>query len=80
MTDPTSRTPDGTPVPAVTTETMREVDRVAVEEVGVPLLLMMQHAGRSLADPLQGHDGRVLVLAGGGNGGGLCAGVPPATC
>lgn len=74
-TDPTFRTPDGTPVPAVTAETMREVDRVAVEEVGVSLLMMLEHAGRSLADPLRGYDGRVLVLAGGGGngGGGLCA-------
>jgi NAD(P)H-hydrate epimerase len=73
--DPTFRTPAGTAVPAVTADGMREVDRVAVEEVGVSLLMMMEHAGRSLADPLRGYDGRVLVLAGGGGngGGGLCA-------
>ena len=72
---PTFRTPDGRVVPAVSAEGMREVDRVAVEEVGVSIPMMMEHAGRSLADPLRGYDGRVVVLAGsGGNGGGgLCA-------
>lgn len=73
--DPTFRTPEGVVVPAVTGDVMREVDRVAVETVGVSLLMMMEHAGRSLADPLRGYDGRVVVLAGGGGngGGGLCA-------
>jgi NAD(P)H-hydrate epimerase len=73
--DPTFRTPDGRVVPAVSAEVMGEVDHVAVEEVGVSVLMMMEHAGRSLADPLRGYGGRVVVLAGsGGNGGGgLCA-------
>ena len=73
--EPTFRTPDGQVVPPVTADGMREVDRVAVEEVGVSILMMMEHAGRSLADPLRGYEGRVVVLAGsGGNGGGgLCA-------
>lgn len=72
---PAFRPPDGPPVQPVTAEEMREVDRVAVEDVGVSLLMMMEHAGRSLADPLRGYDGRVVVLAGGGGngGGGLCA-------
>jgi NAD(P)H-hydrate epimerase len=55
---------------------MREIDRVAVEEVGLALLQMMENAGRSLAR-FAGElaDGPVVVLAGdGGNGGGgLCA-------
>ncbi len=73
--EPTFRTPDGRVVTAVSADAMREVDRVAVEEVGVSILMMMEHAGRSLADPLRGYEGRVVVLAGGGGngGGGLCA-------
>ena len=42
-------TADGTPVTAVTADEMREVDRVAVEDVGVDLLTMMENAGRNLA-------------------------------
>ncbi|MEF8842066.1 MAG: NAD(P)H-hydrate epimerase [Haloarculaceae archaeon] len=60
--DPAFRTPGGRGVPSVTAAEMREVDRVAVKEVGVSLLMMMEHAGRSLADPLRGYDGRVVVL------------------
>ena len=35
--------------PAVTAQQMREVDRVAVEEMGPNLHQMMENAGRSLA-------------------------------
>ncbi len=69
----------GVPVPAVTAEQMREVDRVAVEEFGLGLLQMMENAGRNLAEQvvamLDGTRGAVAVVAGpGGNGGGgLCA-------
>jgi NAD(P)H-hydrate epimerase len=72
------QTEDGTPVPAVTTDQMREVDRIAVEEFGLGILQMMENAGRNLAenvmDMLGSTTGRVAVLAGaGGNGGGgLC--------
>jgi NAD(P)H-hydrate epimerase len=65
-------------IPALTTEQMREVDRLMVDEYGIALLQMMEHAGRHLAhlarrrfldgDP---RDRTVVVLAGtGGNGGG----------
>jgi NAD(P)H-hydrate epimerase len=75
------RTPTGLLVPAVTTEQMREVDRVAVEEVGPNLYQMMENAGRNLASLCAtslgaGWDAApIVVLAGtGGNGGGgLCA-------
>lgn len=81
--DATFETPGGDPVPAVTAEEMREIDRVVVEEVGLPLLSMMENAGRSLALEIHEHldrdsgDGTtesVAVLAGGGGngGGGLC--------
>jgi NAD(P)H-hydrate epimerase len=60
-------------LPALTTEQIREVDRVMVEELHIDLVQMMENAGRSLAQlamdrfaPLA-----VTVLAGpGGNGGG----------
>jgi NAD(P)H-hydrate epimerase len=66
------RTADGTPVPAVTTDEMAAVDRVAVDEFGLALLSMMENAGRGLVERSGiGPDDRVVVLAGpGGNGGG----------
>jgi len=68
--------PAGRPVTTVTAEEMRAVDRVAVEEVGLDLRRMMEHAGRGLAEAvLDVRSGRsdvpIAVLAGnGGNGGG----------
>lgn len=71
------RTATGTPVPAVTTSQMREVDRVAVEVFGLGILQMMENAGRTLAEHVQSmleaHGPVVIVAGGGGNGGGgLC--------
>ena len=43
------RTEGGLAVPAVTARQMRDVDRVAVEEIGPSLEQMMENAGRSLA-------------------------------
>jgi NAD(P)H-hydrate epimerase len=65
----------------LTVSQMREVDRVMVEEIGVPLERMSENAGRGLAEVsrrMLGGDtsgARILVLAGtGGNGaGGLVA-------
>ena len=65
-------------LPFVTTGQMREVDRAMVEDFGIELLQMMEHAGRHLArlaaQRFLSNDPRgrqVLVLAGrGGNGGG----------
>ena len=75
------KTDRGILVPAVTTEQMREVDRIAVGETGPNLFQMMENAGRSLAAVAlemlgdRSDEGSVLVLAGtGGNGGGgICA-------
>src|SRR5262249_25880996 len=75
-------TEDGTSVPAVTADQMREIDRIAIEETGPNLFQMMENAGRSLATlsiDLLGSGwrrARIVVLAGsGGNGGGgICAG------
>jgi len=68
-------------VPAVTTDQMREIDRVAVDEVGLNLYQMMENAGRNLAEFCmeflgdQWDGAHIVVLAGsGGNGGGgMCA-------
>ena len=65
-------------VPFITTDQMREVDRLMIEDYGIQLLQMMENAGRNLADLarsrfLEGdpRGQRVVVLAGtGGNGGG----------
>lgn len=64
-------------VPYVTTDQMREVDRLMVEEYGIVLLQMMENAGHGLArlvrDRFLGGDargGRVMVFAGGGGNGG----------
>lgn len=70
-------------VPYLTTDQMREVDRLMIEVYRIELIQMMENAGRNLAhlarvrffdgDPT---DRRVLLLAGtGGNGGGalVCA-------
>jgi NAD(P)H-hydrate epimerase len=71
-------TKDGIPVPAVTAEQMREVDRVATDVFGLGILQMMENAGCSLAqnvmDMLGEARGEVTVLvgAGGNGGGGLC--------
>ncbi len=65
----------------MTSRTMAEIDRIALEETGPNLYQMMENAGRTLASFVLGKMsrskewGRVLVLAGpGGNGGGgICA-------
>jgi NAD(P)H-hydrate epimerase len=66
-------TDGGTRLSAVTAEEMRSVDRVAVDTVGLPLLSMMENAGRNLATVVETRRGDepVVVFAGaGGNGGG----------
>jgi len=75
MDDGRFRTADGRPAPAVTAAEMRRVDDVAVEDAGLALVQMMEHAGRGLAAAVVDHAGgvpdAVSVLAGtGGNGGG----------
>lgn len=54
---------------------VRELDRCAIEEHGVPSMLLMENAGRACADVVEAHlaaagGGRVLVLCGPGNNGG----------
>ena len=69
------RARDRARVPSITTEQMREVDRLMVEEYGIVLLQMMENAGRNLARlaatlSAGARDRSVLVLAGKGNNGG----------
>ena len=66
------RTTAGEAVPAITAAEMRDVDRVAVDDFGLPLARMIEHAGRSLARvALASSADACVVLAGrGGNGGG----------
>ena len=74
-------TRDDVRVPAITTDQMREVDRVAIDEVGPNLDQMMENAGRNLALTVIDRLGSdwastpIVVLSGtGGNGGGgICA-------
>ncbi len=68
-------------LPVLSTDQMREVDRLMIEEYGIILMQMMENAGRNLADLAQAMleddvlDRVVVVLAGRGNngGGGLTA-------
>ncbi len=74
-------TDSGIDIPVVTTDEMRELDRVAMEETGPNLFQMMENAGRNLAllaIEVLGEGwqtAKIVVLAGrGGNGGGgICA-------
>lgn len=54
-------------------EALKALDRRAVEDYGIPILVLMENAGRAVADAVRRHlkkDSRVLVLAGPGNNGG----------
>ncbi len=58
---------------ALTTHEMRELDRAATEEHGMPAALLMENAGSALARKaleLASPTGRILVLCGQGNNGG----------
>lgn len=63
----------------VLAEEMRNLDRMAEEEIGIPGLVLMENAGRAVADRaeemLEGCPGRhVVIFAGKGNNGGDGAG------
>ena len=60
-------------VPTLTTDQMRELDRIMIEDLGIDLPRMMENAGRNLAwlSRQRFSPDSVTVLAGsGGNGGG----------
>lgn len=56
----------------VTAETMRELDRQAIEGLGIPGALLMENAGRAVAEEVwrRWRPRRVAVVAGRGNNGG----------
>ncbi|MFC4767039.1 NAD(P)H-hydrate dehydratase [Effusibacillus consociatus] len=58
----------------VTSEEMRHLDRYAIDSVGIPVLALMENAGRAVAEAAQSHFGgekrNWLILAGKGNNGG----------
>jgi len=59
---------------AVTGEAMREIDRRAIEEFGIPSLLLMENAGRACAEEIlklgvKKGDGAVIFAGKGNNGG-----------
>ncbi len=64
------------PLPALTAEQMRQVDRAMIQDMGITLMQMMENAGRHLATLARERLGgtverkRVSVLAGRGNNGG----------
>ena len=57
---------------ALSREAVRELDRRAIEELGVPSLLLMENAGRACADVIERRlgGGPALCLCGPGNNGG----------
>ncbi|MBV8280949.1 MAG: NAD(P)H-hydrate epimerase, partial [Candidatus Eremiobacteraeota bacterium] len=62
---------------ALTPDEMRAADRRAVDDVGIPPLILMESAGRAIADlardflgQLEGDPIRVAIVAGPGNNGG----------
>jgi NAD(P)H-hydrate epimerase len=61
----------------LTARQMREVDRIATEELGIGLIQMMENAGRALADLAMARFGpataTILVGKGGNGGGGIAA-------
>ena len=57
----------------LTSERMRAAEKAAADRLGMPSPLLMEHAGRALADAAQdaaGPHGRFLVVCGPGNNGG----------
>ncbi len=56
----------------LTRQQVREVDRLAIEEFGVPGVVLMENAGRGTAELLRalGVSGRVVICCGKGNNGG----------
>jgi len=58
---------------AVTREQIRELDRIAIEEFGIPGVVLMENAGKAVVDEVAKqlpNDGVVAILCGRGNNGG----------
>jgi NAD(P)H-hydrate epimerase len=59
-------------LPALTREQSRAIDRRAIEDYGIPGIVLMENAGRGTVDVLErlGIDGPVVILCGKGNNAG----------
>jgi hydroxyethylthiazole kinase-like uncharacterized protein yjeF len=60
-------------ISAVSSARMRRADRLSAEKFGIPVLLLMENAGRAVAEVAERflkRRGLILVLCGGGNNGG----------
>ncbi len=62
-------------IPVINSEEMRKFDRSAIEDVGIPGLILMENAGRSIVDAIKKKYGCVdkkkfLIVCGKGNNGG----------
>lgn len=62
-------------IPVVTSREMREFDRIAIKEIGIPGLILMENAGRGIVDAIGLKYGCVctkkfLIVCGKGNNGG----------
>jgi len=62
-------------IPLVRADQMRDIDRTAIHEMGVPATKLMEAAGRAVAEAVLAHFGaeearRILVVCGKGNNGG----------
>jgi NAD(P)H-hydrate epimerase len=60
------------PIPVISCAAARELDRRAVEEFGIPSILLMENAARGVCDTLLKYDcrGPVAIVCGKGNNGG----------
>ncbi|MCL4458062.1 MAG: NAD(P)H-hydrate dehydratase [Nitrospirae bacterium] len=56
----------------VTSQEMREIDRITIEDCGIPSLVLMERAGLAVASKVRElyPDKKVIALCGGGNNGG----------
>jgi len=56
----------------VTAAQMKEIDRAAIERFGVPAIVLMENAGKAVADEIMkmASDGTVAIFSGYGNNGG----------
>ena len=59
-------------VKVITADEMREIDRIAIEEYGIPGIVLMERAGLAVALKVKEFypDKKIVVLCGGGNNGG----------
>jgi len=63
------------PGPALTCQQIRQLDSIAIEQIGIPGVVLMENAGRATADVIYQNltnpkSDRVLILCGAGNNGG----------